>query len=249
VPSWRASKDISNKEDIAEEVVRIFGYDQIESTPLEGKILLATQSPEKTLRDTTLEFFRGNGWNEVYNYSFTNEETEEKILIPDMESAIRVQNAFNSEYTHLRRTLVANLLSNVRDHTNIATICQFFEIAKVYGKNISLEERMQKLLENSPQKPFGERKIIAGIMTGKPIESFKDTIESYLKKILGYIPQVDQNVSSRHPYLHPNITATYHIGEQNILTFGKIHPQTAAAYEINEETWYFDADFETLLLL
>ena len=86
-------------------------------------------------------------------------------------------------------------------------------------------------------------------MTWSTLESFRDTIETYLKKILGYIPQIEQKVNPEHPYLHPNITATYHIGEKNILTFGKIHPETAAAYEVSEETWYFDADFETLLLL
>ncbi len=79
VPSWRASKDISIKEDIAEEVVRVYGYDRVPYTPLSGTFHISHKNDEIILRDLTLEHFSGNGWHEVYNYSFTSSALEAKI--------------------------------------------------------------------------------------------------------------------------------------------------------------------------
>ncbi len=73
VPSWRASKDVSIKEDIAEEVIRIYGYDNIPLSPLTSEFSISSGNNEKSLRNTTLSFFERKNWNEVYNYSFTNE--------------------------------------------------------------------------------------------------------------------------------------------------------------------------------
>lgn len=57
IPSWRASKDISIKEDIAEEVSRIYGYDQIPLTPINANLFINKKNPERSLRDATLSFW------------------------------------------------------------------------------------------------------------------------------------------------------------------------------------------------
>lgn len=56
VPSWRASKDISIKEDIAEEVIRIYGYDNIPLSPLTSEFSISARNTEKSLRNSTLAF-------------------------------------------------------------------------------------------------------------------------------------------------------------------------------------------------
>lgn len=57
VPSWRASKDISIKEDIAEEVIRIYGYDHIPLSPLTSEFSISSKNTEKSLRNLTLAFW------------------------------------------------------------------------------------------------------------------------------------------------------------------------------------------------
>lgn len=57
VPSWRATKDISIKEDIAEEVGRIYGYDNVPLIPLRANFSISAKNADKALRDSTLAFF------------------------------------------------------------------------------------------------------------------------------------------------------------------------------------------------
>ena len=58
VPSWRASKDISIKEDIAEEVIRIYGYDNIAVAPLGANSGINTRNTNKQLRDISLDYWK-----------------------------------------------------------------------------------------------------------------------------------------------------------------------------------------------
>lgn len=85
VPSWRASKDIHIKEDIAEEVIRIYGYDAVPFRPLDSDFSIAKKNPEVSLRNMTLNHFSKNGWSEVYNYSFSSEILDRKVGYTDME--------------------------------------------------------------------------------------------------------------------------------------------------------------------
>ena len=58
IPSWRASKDISIKEDIAEEVIRIYGYDNIAVAPLGANSGINTRNTNKQLRDISLDYWK-----------------------------------------------------------------------------------------------------------------------------------------------------------------------------------------------
>lgn len=79
VPSWRASKDVSIQEDIAEEVARVYGYDRTPLTPLSANFRIAKKNPEITLRDLSLAHFSSQNYHEVYGYSFTSEALDRKV--------------------------------------------------------------------------------------------------------------------------------------------------------------------------
>lgn len=79
VPSWRASKDVSIREDIAEEVIRIYGYDAIEPESLGANTGISSKNQMKQLKDTSLNFWKDQHWNEVYNYSFSNVSLDTSI--------------------------------------------------------------------------------------------------------------------------------------------------------------------------
>lgn len=135
VPSWRATKDISIKEDIAEEVGRVYGYDSVPLIPLTANFRISQKNTDKNLRDISLAFFSHRGWSEVYNYSFTNETLDEKLKMPIGDTAVGIRNAFNTDYTHMRRTLAGRLLENIRDNTRHSEQIKFFEIGNISTKD------------------------------------------------------------------------------------------------------------------
>ena len=248
IPSWRASKDISIKEDIAEEVVRIYGYDNIPLSPLTSEFSISRQNSEKALRNKTLVFFGWKNWNEVYNYSFTNESLDTWIGYTHMDDAIGIKNAFNESYTHMRRSLAIRLLENIHENIKHDTVLRFFEIGKVYHKwDYNDTSINQRFLEKIEKKPFAERKMLAWVTTGISIESLRSDIESYLASLLGYIPPLHQDIGSTLSVLHPWMSALYRIWDSVIVKFGRIHPETATYFDIPTDTLYWECEYESLM--
>ncbi len=127
VPTWRATKDISLKDDLAEEIGRMIGYDSI--TPAAPRVESVTP-PADPLR-LYLRQLRGQltaqGFTEVYNYSFTN-ETDARRFGLDLGEHIAVRNPIASELTHLRRTLIPGLFQNILTNVRYFPEFRLFEV-------------------------------------------------------------------------------------------------------------------------
>lgn len=245
VPSWRASKDISIEEDIVEEVLRIYGYDQIEPTPLNANLSISRKNIDHRLRDTALQFWKDAWWNEVYNYSFTNENRDKQVFLDDMTYSIGIQNAYNVEYTHMRRTLAIGLFENIAKNLKYQQDLQFFEIGSIYLKNIAHNDNFAWLLDCINPKPYGESTMIAGASTWDDISSLRKNIELFLWEIFGYIPNVHQE--NILPFLHPGISGEYRIKNATIVRFGRVHPEVVESFSLTENTLYWEMDMQALL--
>jgi phenylalanyl-tRNA synthetase beta chain len=136
VPSWRATKDISIKDDLLEEVGRMVGYESI--TP-RAPLIESVVPPESASR----AYLRGvrnmaaaQGFTEVYNYSFV---TEEMVRAFDMDVAahVGVTNPIASDQTLLRASLLPAILKNILDNSRHVQSFQLFEI----GREIHVRDR------------------------------------------------------------------------------------------------------------
>lgn len=87
------------------------------------------------LRNEVLDYFSLHGWNEVYNYSFSNEKQDRELGFVDSENAVAIRNAFNEEYTLMRRSLAGRLFENIRDNMRHASVIKFFEVGNIYHKD------------------------------------------------------------------------------------------------------------------
>ena len=232
VPSWRATKDVNIKEDIAEEIGRIYGYEQVPHIPPVGDFTIARNNTDITLRNKTNAYFSNHWWHEVYNYSFSNEDLDTRIGFSDTENAIRIQNAFNVEYTHMRRSMAVRLLENIRENIRHADSFGFFEIGKIFQKE---------------EVKFHEKKMLAGIVVGSNLNSLRKLLEWYLRWVTGnsYI-HIEQG-NAGNGLFHPGASGTYIINDTSIGKFWHLHPSVLESFNIPESSLYFEIEYETLL--
>lgn len=226
VPTWRAVKDISLREDLAEEVARIIGYDNL--APRMPLVDMKRPLPnEERLLERKIKDILACGLNavEVYNYSFVGEELLDKLGI-NHSTHIRLANPISSQHTMLRQNLATNLISNIR--TNQARYEKFrlFEIGSVYlsidgglekgdGSKELLpyqEKRLGILLADNNREIFSQAKsVVQHLFTELKLKSYfspldlipewADTNESAKlmvdKRLLGTVLKLNKTASSR----------------------------------------------------
>jgi phenylalanyl-tRNA synthetase beta chain len=156
VPSFRATKDISRKEDIAEELARIYGYDRI--MPMTPKVEMKPPfilEEKKIINKIKEVLVFSNSFSESYNYSFVGEEDLKKMGI-NYDSYISLANPISKNHTLLRQTLIPGLLSNVKTNQARFEEIMIFEIGNIF---LNLEGSYSLDDKNEEQLPFQEKKI------------------------------------------------------------------------------------------
>lgn len=129
--------DIANVEDIAEEVIRMHGYDNLEALPPRVSLSAASQESQVTLKDRIREFLISVGASEVYNYSFLSER-DAGPAAPELLNPISRQSAF------LRDSLKPHLIRNLKDNSRFSKAVRVFEIGKTF--NFSKGKISEKLM-------------------------------------------------------------------------------------------------------
>jgi phenylalanyl-tRNA synthetase beta chain len=133
VPSWRATKDISIKEDLLEEVGRMVGYDTV--PPVAP--LLPAQRPwvneERLFHHAVRQMAAAQGFTEVSNYSFISEEMAARFGFAP-EEHLRVANPISVEQSLLRRSLLPGIHRNILDNARFFPSFRLFEIGNEIHK-------------------------------------------------------------------------------------------------------------------
>ena len=128
VPSWRATKDVTIKADIIEEITRIYGYDNFDvftsASPLKPVRREARGSFEDRIKDILVKTFR---MHEVHSYIWSDAAKNREIGISTPES-VRVINAQTPDHQYLRVSMIPTLLSFAKDNKSYADSFGIFEI-------------------------------------------------------------------------------------------------------------------------
>jgi len=142
VPSWRATKDITIKDDLVEEVGRMVGYDSI--TPKAPLVPAAVppRNPERQFQHEVCTRFADIGFTEVYNYSFLSEEAVSAFGF-DPKSNVRVTNPIASDQALLRASLLPGLLKNILENAKRREEFRIFEIGlEIHGRASGLPDEV-----------------------------------------------------------------------------------------------------------
>lgn len=129
IPLWR--KDLKNIADIAEEIARIDGYDSIASTVPRINLGAITQNPLYLAKREARNFLVSCGYYEMYTYSFLDNNLMNKALW-NTQDLVPMKNALSEELSHLRWSLIPNLLQAMQENKREYKNMKLFELEKVF---------------------------------------------------------------------------------------------------------------------
>ncbi len=129
VPSWRATKDISIREDLVEEVGRMVGYDSITPTAPLAPARVPPASPARLFHHRMREMAAAQGFTEVYNYSFLSDEQAREFGF-DPAALVQVANPIAAGQNLLRPSLLPLIAKNLADNARHFDSFRFCEIGR-----------------------------------------------------------------------------------------------------------------------
>jgi len=220
VPTWRATKDISLKDDLAEEVGRMVGYDSIAPVAPRVASVVPPANPLRPYLRRLRAQLTAQGFTEVYNYSFTN-ETDARRFGLDLGEHIAVRNPIASELTHLRRSLVPGLFRNILTNVRYFPEFRLFEV----GNEIH---------------PKGEIMHVAGVLysaQGNEHDFFE------MKRVAECLfPGARLVAAEARAYEHPARTAEIHWRGAGIGRLFELHPSILQTEGLEGRALVFDVD-------
>ena len=145
VPSWRATKDVTCKEDLAEEVGRMIGYGEI--TPIAPLVpsVVPPATPQRNFRHRLRDLMTDQGFTEVHNYSFLSVEAVREFGW-DPSAHVRVLNPIASDQSLMRTSLLPGILRNLRDNRKHLESFRLFEIGhEIHKRGQGLPDERPRL--------------------------------------------------------------------------------------------------------
>ena len=144
-PSWRATKDISLKDDLVEEVGRMIGYDSIPPRAPLVAAQVPPANPQRKFQHEVRSLFVDEGFTEVYNYSFLSEEAARAFGFAP-EQHMRVANPIASDQALMRLSLLPEIWHNITENAKHFENFRLFEIGlEIHKKDAGLPAEIPHL--------------------------------------------------------------------------------------------------------
>lgn len=229
-PTYRT--DLTRPEDLYEEVIRMYGFENIEAVMPVEDIESGLKDSRISVADNLKEILKEIGLHEVINYTFIPREALDILKIKD--KVIEISNPLSEDMVIVRPTLMYSLLANIRDNFNRNQFdLRFFEVSKVFTPAEELANEDLRICVAIAGKP--ERTL----WNPKPKAYDFYTMKGYVEKLLEYmgINRYKLERSSNENF-HPGRSADIKIGNDVIGTFGEVHPDVLEAMDIKRERAY-----------
>lgn len=135
VPSFRATKDISQKADIIEEIARIHGYDNIEPTTSMWKVSPVQMDSSRELEYSSKELLATKyGMNEIHSYVWYDTQANQELGI-EVKDNIKIVNGIVRLDNTLRREMAPTILYAINKNAKYMNECRVFEIGRTFDYN------------------------------------------------------------------------------------------------------------------
>lgn len=235
IPTFRI--DIAIKEDIAEEVARIYGYDKIPTTIFKVATEREPKYKNDILTDVVIETMIGSGVNQSISYSFVSPKVFDKVNIPadsKLRNVVKIKNPLGEDYSVMRTTTLPSIMESLgRNYSRNNDYVRLFEIGRTYIPN-----------EDQTKLPTEKNVLTIGIYGDCDYLDLKGIVENVIDG-LG-ITKAKYVRESENPSYHPGKTASLMVRNKKVGVFGEIHPDVTESYGIDVDCYVAELDLDVL---
>lgn len=238
VPSFR--QDLEGIADLAEEVCRFDGYDNVPMTLPSGEATTGKLPFKLRIEQKARDIAECNGFSQGYSYSFESPKVFDKLLLPQdapERLAVVISNPLGEDFSIMRTISLNGMLTSLATNYNRRNKdVRLYEMGNIY-----LPESMplEKLPEERMQFTLG--------MYGKgDFYSMKGVVETFLESI-GMMKRVKYDPNGARPYLHPGRQAEIIYDGEKLGFLGEIHPDVADNYDIPTKVYVAVIDMPKIM--
>ncbi len=223
VPSWR-NNDINLGADLVEEIVRIYGLEELPENTMRPKelplnILLPNQKQEVLIRRA----LANRGLNQVITWSFMDSRLARMFDSKDL----KIQNPIASDLDELRPNLIPNLLSAIkRNNANALSDVSLFEIGPEF---FGIKPEEQQIVACAVRS--GKTHPRHWLEKDRPVDVFDAKEDALVALRAGFAPEC-QVVAKAPAWYHPGRSGALCLGNKVLAYFGEIHPQILKEFDI-----------------
>ena len=233
VPSFRA--DLACMNDIAEEIMRIYGYDKIVSTKIVAETTEGGRTPKQAFGIEVENALYGMGVDEIQTFSFISPKYYEKIRLPESKRrSVVISNPLGEDTSVMRTTALPSMLEVLARNANFQNEnVRLFEMGSIY------------LPDEDPAKlPYEGKMLTLGMYGDADFYTVKGAIENLLS--LAAIKGAEWVAVADNASYHPGRCAEVIVSGKKIAVFGQIHPVVAENYGVSMPIYAAEIDFDAL---
>ena len=227
IPTFR--QDLNRDADMAEEVARFFGYDNIPTTLPKGETTMGKVSFEQRIEDVAGEIAQFCGFSEAMTYSFESPKVFDKLkLEPDSpyRKTVVISNPLGEDFSVMRTLPLNGMLTSLATNYNRR------------NKNVKLYEMAKVYLPDEDTEKLPEEKVMftLGFFGEGDFFTMKGVVEEFLDRVGMRVKPV-YNPQAGIPFLHPGRQAAIEYNGTEIGYLGEVHPDVADNYGIGEKAY------------
>jgi len=234
IPTFR--NDVEGMADVAEEVARIYGYDKIPTTMMQGGVSVGGKNQKQKLEDVIRDSLCDAGLYETMTYSFIDPKENDLVLIPAEDSRrnmVVISNPLGEENSVMRTDMLSSLMKVLRTNYNRRnTEAGIFEIGTVY-------------LPEGETLPRETQTVAMGMYGMGDFYDLKGKVEQMLEEI--GICAYGFEACTDNPSFHPGRCASLYVDGKAIGVLGQVHPKICGNFKIGTDVYAALIDFEALL--
>ncbi len=240
IPTFR--QDLNCMADLAEEVARFYGYDNIPVTLPHGEATAGKKSYAERINAVARDVIEANGFSGGACYSFESPKVFDKLLLPQdssLRNAIEISNPLGEDFSIMRTVPLNGILTSLATNYNRRNKdVRLYELANIYlPKALPLTEL-----------PEEKMKLTLGMYGAGDFFTMKGVVEELCDK-LGFGDTCSYEPTSEMPFLHPGRQAYVKKGNLEIGYIGQLHPEVGDNYGIKGDVYLAVLDMDTVTML